>query len=69
MAETFKPGDRVVRRDVAGPEGTVQKIREERIRETLRESTDGDEPLGITVTVLWDNGTASHFVPDALQKL
>lgn len=63
----FKPGDRVVRKGSSGPQGTVQKIRQERVRESLKERQEGQEKPGIAITVLWDNGTSSHFIPTALQ--
>ena len=68
MDYDFQPGDRVVRADVAaGPTGTVQNIRVETIRSSLKPDTS--EPPGIAITVLWDNGTVSHFVPDGLKKI
>ena len=63
----FKPGDRVIRPDVVGPKGTVQNVRIESVRTSVK--AEGAEPPGIAVTVLWDNGTLSHFVPSALQKI
>lgn len=67
MDYDFKAGDRVVRLDgVAGPMGTVQNIRTEVTRSSLKPDTS--EPPGIAITVLWDNGTISHFVPEALKK-
>ena len=64
----FKPGDRVVKNEGdAGPEGTVQNIRVEVVRSSLKPNSS--EPPGIAITVLWDNGTVSHFVPEALKKL
>lgn len=69
MGKDFKPGDRVVRAEGSGPQGTVRVVREERATESIKESSEGKEKLGITVTVLWDNGTSSHFVPEALNKL
>lgn len=61
----YKPGDRVVRASTASPVGTVQKVRIETIRTSIKE--DGAEPAGVSIEVLWDNGTLSHFVPDGLQ--
>jgi hypothetical protein len=61
----FKAGDRVTRAGIAGPQGTVQNVRIESVRETIKQ--DGDEPRGISITVLWDNGTLSHFVPEGLE--
>jgi len=63
----FKVGDQVVRRGQAGPVGIVRKIRQETVRTSLKESTDGEEEAAVTVTVLWDNGTTSHFVPEGLE--
>jgi hypothetical protein len=65
---TFKVGDRVQRPENDGPLGTVQKVRVETTRTSIRSSTDA-EPPGVTVTVLWDNGTLSHFVPDGLEAV
>ncbi len=68
MDYDFKPGDRVVRIDgPPGPNGTVQNIRVEVVRSSLKPDTS--EPPGIAITVLWDNGTISHFVPEGLRKL
>ncbi len=61
----FKTGDRVKRRETEGPFGTVQKVRVETMRQSIK--LDSSEPPGITVTVLWDNGSVSHFVPDGLE--
>lgn len=64
----FKPGDRVQRSDgVPGPFGTVQNVRIESVRSSLKPNLS--EPRGVAITVLWDNGTVSHFVPDGLQKI
>lgn len=62
----FATGDRVKKSDTEGPLGTVQNVR----LETTRQSVHGDstEPPGVTVTVLWDNGTLSHFIPQGLDK-
>ena len=68
MSDKFQSGDRVVRRGVPGPAGTVQKVRVETTRESLRESKEGEEPPAVTVTVVWDNGTISHFVPEGLER-
>lgn len=62
----FRTGERVKRAGQSGPLGTVQKVRVETVRTTLK--VDGNEPPGVTVTVLWDNGTVSHFVPQGLEK-
>ncbi len=67
MVESFEPGDLVRRANGEGPLGKVQKVRVETIRNSLKE--EGGEPPGVTITVLWDNGTASHFVPDSLEKV
>ncbi|MCB0344505.1 MAG: hypothetical protein KDD66_05285 [Bdellovibrionales bacterium] len=69
MSVSLTAGDRVVRNGTTGPLGTVQKVRVERIRESLKENLEGKEPPGVTITVLWDNGTSSHFVPHALSKV
>ena len=61
----FKPGDRVVQVDSESPTGTVKKVRVESVRTSVKQ--DGTEPPGVTVTVLWDNGTISHFIPEGLQ--
>jgi len=60
----FKAGDRVVQANSPGPVGTVRNVRVETTRTSVQEKDR--EPLGVTVTVLWDNGTQSHFVPDGL---
>jgi len=67
MANELKKGDRVKRVGREGPLGTVQQVRVESIRSTMK--NDSNEPPGVTVTVLWDNGTLSHFVPDGLEPL
>jgi hypothetical protein len=64
---TYEKGDRVKRLNSDGPIGTVQKVRTETVRQSIK--IDGTEPPGVTVTVLWDNGTKSHFVPDSIEKL
>ncbi len=61
----LKVGDRVTRKGVPGPRGTVRKVRVEMVRTTIKE--DGIEPPGESILVLWDNGTLSHFVPEALE--
>ena len=61
----FKSGDRVRRKETNGPDGTVKQIRVESIKQTMK-SDDVEQP-GVTVTVLWDNGTTSHFIPDGLE--
>ena len=66
MELDFQKGDRVKRSGTVGPMGTVQNIRVETVRQSIK--VDGAEPPGIAVTVLWDNGTKSHFVPGALEK-
>lgn len=62
---SYKQGDRVKRAGTEGPQGTVKQVRIESVRQSIR-NEQGDPP-GITVTVLWDNGTLSHFVPDGLE--
>lgn len=63
----LKKGDRVRRVDAEGPLGTIQNVRIETVRQSIK--TDSNEPPGVTVTVLWDNGTVSHFVPGALEPV
>lgn len=63
----LKQGDRVKRAGTQGPGGTVKQIRVETTRQTMR--TDDGDPPGVTVSVLWDNGTLSHFVPDGVEKI
>ena len=73
MKHPFEPGDRVIHIDemsgnpLPGPSGTVQNIRVETVRSSLKPNEN--EPLGIAITVLWDNGTLSHFVPESLRKI
>ncbi len=67
MAASFQTGDVVQRIGKPGAVGTVQNVRVETVRSSLKE--DSDEGPGITVTVLWDNGTISHFVPNGLEKI
>ncbi len=62
-------GDRVVRRGITGPRGTVQAIRVETIRSSIRQTKEGESTPGVTVSVIWDNGTTSHFVPEGLEKV
>lgn len=62
----FKTGDRVVRAETKGPLGTVQNVRIETVRTSIKE---GAEAPGVTVTVLWDNGTLSHFIPEGIEKV
>lgn len=62
----FKTGDRVKRVQGEGPLGTVQGVRVETTRQVIK--VDETEPPSVTVTVLWDNGTVSHLVPDGLEK-
>ena len=61
----FEKGDRVRKIESTGPFGTVQRVRIETVRQSIKETK---EAPGVTVTVLWDNGTLSHFVPDGLAK-
>lgn len=65
--KSFKPGDRVRRSGLEGPQGTIKKIRVETVRQSIKE--DGNEPPGVTITVLWDNGTLSHFIPEGLENV
>jgi len=67
MAVSFQAGDLVQRVVKPGSVGIVQKIRVETVRSSLRAGSS--EGPGITVTVLWDNGTISHFIPDGLEKI
>ncbi len=60
-------GHRVKRIGVKGPLGTVRNIRIETVRTSLKQ--DGTEPPGVCVTVLWDNGTLSNFVPEGLETI
>ncbi len=61
----FSTGDRVKQSGSDGPRGTVQKVRVETVRKSIKQKA---ELPGITVTVLWDNGTTSHFIPNGLEK-
>ncbi|HQH28836.1 MAG TPA: hypothetical protein PLP17_15695 [Oligoflexia bacterium] len=63
----FKTGDRVRKTGTQGPVGTVERVRIETMRETIK--VDETEPPSVTVTVMWDNGTCSHFVPGGLEKI
>ena len=63
----FKVGDRVIRPDVDGPAGVIHNIRVETVKMSVKK--DGQEQPGVAISVLWDNGTLSHFVPSALKKL
>ena len=67
MECTFKIGDKVVVNGKKGPIGVVKEIRIETMRTSAKEKDK--EGLGMSVTVIWDNGTISHFVPEALEKL
>lgn len=67
MEEKFKAGDRVKQLSGEGPHGYVQTVRIETTRVSV--SDKEKEPPGINVTVLWDNGTTSHFIPEALEKI
>ena len=64
-AVSFVPGDRVKRKEISGPVGTVQKVRTETAASSIK--LDKEIPTE-TVTVLWDNGTLSHFIPEGLEK-
>lgn len=61
---SFRQGDRVKRVGTEGPFGTVKGVRIESVRQSIR--NDKGDPPGVTVTVLWDNGTTSHFIPEGL---
>ena len=67
IMDKFKVGDKVRQVGINGPEGIVSNVRVETVRNTVRVS--GTEEPGVTVTVLWDNGTLSHFVPEGLEKI
>ncbi len=69
MSKKLKVGERVQRRQGDGPRGTVSKIRIETMRTSLKENTEGLEGPAITVTVMWDNGTTSHFIPEGLDRV
>jgi hypothetical protein len=62
----FKVGDRVSRKDAEGPLGTIRQIREETKKSAARSS--GKEGPGVTVQILWDNGTLSHLIPENLER-
>ncbi len=62
----YNRGDRVKKTGTAGPFGTVENIRVETVRQSIKESK---EDPGVAITVLWDSGTKSHFVPSALEKV
>ncbi|MBL7662316.1 hypothetical protein JNK13_06140 [bacterium] len=66
MSQKFNTNDKVVRKGTVGPIGVVTQIRVETQRATLKESEEGPS---VTVTVLWNNGTLSHFTPDGLERL
>lgn len=63
----MKVGDRVERLGSDGPKGTIKSVRVETVRTSLKQ--DGTEPPGVCITVLWDNGTMSHFVPEGLRVI
>jgi len=64
-ASSFALGDRVKRKDLVGPVGTVRNVR----TETAQSSIKSDKAVPTeTITVLWDNGTLSHFIPEGLDK-
>lgn len=65
----LKVGDRVTRKGILGPRGTVQAIRIETVRSSIRQKKDGEQAPGVNVSVIWDNGTVSHFVPESLEKI
>lgn len=64
-SETFEKGDRVKRKAFTGPLGTVQSVRTEVALASLKNSKERPTE---TVTVLWDNGTLSHFIPEGLER-
>jgi hypothetical protein len=68
MAEKceLKLGDRVIRTSSIGAAGTVSGVRVDTTRASIKEGTN--EAPGITITVIWDNGTTSHLLPNSLQK-
>lgn len=68
MAEKFEEGDRVKKAGGQSPVGTIQNIRTETVKDSIKEAAKDDEAPSVTVTVLWDNGTLSHFVPDGLER-
>ena len=63
--QSFEAGARVVRQGTAGPKGTVQKVRTDTVRSSIVNSKDMDR--GTTVTVIWDNGTVSHYISGSLE--
>ena len=67
MSERPNVGDRVVRKGKPGVFGTVTDIHVETVRESLKESQEGQEPPSVVITVVWDNGTISHFIPEGLE--
>ena len=67
MELDFRVGDRVIRPDIDGPSGVIQNIRVETVKMSVKK--DGQEQPGVAISVLWDNGTLSHFVPSALKKV
>ena len=66
---SFVPGDRVRRKDVKGPIGTVQSVRTETATSAIGSGNakESESPTE-TITVMWDNGTLSHFIPEGLEK-
>lgn len=64
---SFKIGDRVVRAETQGPAGTIFKVRSDTGHTSNRDRGKNDK--GLTITVLWDNGTLSHFIPEGLAPL
>ena len=57
MANPFKEGDRVIRVNTPGSQGTVKEIREETVQSG--DSREKDRPA--IIGVQWDNGTLSFF--------
>ena len=66
-SKSFTPGDRVKRIGIHGPVGTVEKVRTETISDSIKFAGKDKEPPTETVTVMWDNGTLSHFIPEGLE--
>ena len=67
MPKKFTVGDRVKRKEIHGPVGTVEKVRVEAVHDSIKNNSDDQEPPTETVTVMWDNGTVSHFIPEGLE--
>ncbi len=63
----FKIGDRVSRIGVDGPKGVVSNIRVETAKDGIKK--EKKDSNNITVTVMWDNGTESHFIEEGLKHI